>query len=110
MHGPPAGKSPKPRDPETKQQKKRRKNPGEIPKRKTATKSGRGGSETAKDRKQGEQIELSRARESARPLVADFDFGFDFYEETQGFMLGVGGERQQEQMASVCACAACGAQ
>jgi hypothetical protein len=42
--------------------------------------------------------------------VADFDFGFDFYEETQGFMLGVGGERQQEQMASVCACAACGAQ
>ena len=90
MHGPPAGKSLRPRDPETKQQKNTEKIRGKSQKRKTATKSGRRGSETAKDRKQGEQIELSRARESPPPLVADYDFGFDFYEETQGFMLGVG--------------------
>ena len=74
MHRPAAAKSPRPRGPETKQQQKKythEKIQKKIPKGKQQQ---GGGSGTARDQKQGEGIELPRARESMLPPSSDFDF------------------------------------
>jgi len=69
-----------------------------------------GGSGAARDQKQGEGIELPRARESMLPPSSDFDFQPGFLRGHWGLCFAPGESDSTNRWRAVCACAACGAQ
>lgn len=110
MHGPLSGKSPRLRDPETKQQQNStEKIRGKSQKEKQQPRAGGGigDCERSKTRRADQAFTSSciRSPHSWRSLVS-----VSVCTRTQGFMLGVGESDSKNRWRASCACAACGAQ
>lgn len=100
MHGPLSGKSPRLRDPETKQQQNStEKIRGESQKEKQQPRAGGGDRRLRKIENKESRSSFHELVYPLAPLVAEFGFGFGFglYEDTGVYAWGCG-ERQQEQM------------